>query len=300
MLVTLILSGWTTLNAVATDAIESDGSMRLITLAPHLTELVYTVGAEDRLVGVIEWSDYPTDALAMPRIGDAFRMNLERIVALGTTHALSWVGGTPSSSAAQLEAIGIELIPIDIRSLDDIASAMQVLGNRLGTSETAQTAIEAFTRARADLTADSGSKTPVRVFYQVAKQPLYTLGGEHVINEVFSLCGARNVFEDLAVPAGIISPEAVIIAQPQALIAGAQRDPNLEDRGQAMSAPLAYWQQFEALPAVACGHTWTVDPALLIRPTPRILEGAAALCRWLDGIRPALAEDPACSSVGVQ
>ena len=284
--------------AVARDAgVEEAGAIRAISLAPHLTELVFTAGAGQRLVGTVEWSDYPAAALDIPRIGDAFRFDMERIAALDTTHALAWDGGTPVAAIQQLESLGIEVIQVRTRTLDEIAQALQTIGRRFGSAETADRATAEFMQQKNALAGARDYPALLPIFYQVSERPLFTLGGRHVINEVFALCGARNVFDDLPIEASVVGREAVITAQPLAMIAGSNAEPVTAwsaEPAWPVQPPLGHWQSFDLIPAVACGYGWTVDPALLVRPTPRILDGARQLCEWLDHIRQTPAVNPAC------
>ena len=278
----------------------SKTELRVISLAPHLTELMFTAGAEQYLVGVVEWSDYPAAAGELPRIGDAFRFDIERIISLQTTHALAWAGGTPMAAIDQLESLGIEVLEIETRTLNEIAQALREIGDRFDSQAQAQAAAAEFEQQLQALDKKHGGSL-LPVFYQVSERPLFTLGGRHVINEVFALCGARNIFAELEIEASVVGREAVIAAAPWAMIAGdselnpsdAKADQPLET-GWPEQAPLGHWRTFNQIPAVACGHAWTVDPALLVRPTPRILEGATQLCAWLDQLK-RQAADPACS-----
>ncbi|MCA1779550.1 MAG: helical backbone metal receptor [Xanthomonadaceae bacterium] len=259
---------------------------KIVSLAPHLTELAFDAGLGERMAGAVEWSDYPPAAHTLPRIGDAFRFDLERIVRLRASHALAWAGGTPSQAIDELRALGIEVRVISIRTLDDIAMTIETLGSLAAEPATAAARAKAFRDRVASFKAAqpaSGAKIPV--FYQVSEKPLFTLGGRHVINQVFELCGARNVFADLDAEAASVDLEAVLARNPAAMIAGAAA-------GQ--PDPLAHWHRYRGLRAARCGHFSAVDPDLLVRPTARLLDGAARLCDWLDtNIRQA--QDPACA-----
>jgi len=256
---------------------------RMVSLAPHLTELAFAAGIGDRLVGAVEWSDYPAAAAALPRIGDAFRFDLERIVRLGATDALAWTGGTPRPAIDELTALGVQVHSITIESLDGIARVLEQLGTVGHRPESAASAANAFRNALAKLRRARPDGAQIRVFYQVSAQPLFTLGGRHPIGEVLSLCGARNVFDDLDSAASSVDFEAVLGRAPLVILAGSQ--PGEPD-------PLAAWRTFEALPAVACDNLHRVDPDLLVRPTPRILEGTAKLCDWMARqARPDLSRD---------
>lgn len=276
----LLLSLWLPSTAAGTDA-------RIVSLAPHLTELAFEAGIGDRLVGAVAWSDHPEAAAALPRIGDAFRLDLERIVRLRATDALAWARGTPRQAVDELEALGIEVHVISTPTLEAIASTLVELGRLGGNDAGGVAAAERFRERLRALRARFGSgRAPVPVFYQVSREPLFTLGRDHVINEVFALCEARNVFADLDAAAAGVDLEAVFERDPLAIIAGRP------DTGDDV---VAHWREYGFLRAVRCDHLVAVDPALLVRPTPRLLDGAERLCGWLsEQVRQA--EDPACRS----
>lgn len=266
---------------------------RVVSLAPHLTELAFEAGIGELLVGVVDFSDYPEAARGLPVIGDAFRFDRERIVRLRATDALAWAGGTPTSAIAGLRELGIDVHVIEIRTLDGIAEATEKLGALGVRTEHAARRARAFRRELARMRADSpGSKTgaPVDLFYQVSARPLFTLGAGHLINDVFALCGARNVFDDIDTPAASVGIEAVLARDPAAIVASA---PEGRDPDQANADPLQLWRAHESLTAVRCDNLMVVDPALLVRPTPRVLEGARRLCAWLE-TEVRRAADPAC------
>lgn len=245
---------------------------RVIALAPHLAELVFAAGAGDALVGTVAWSDFPPEAAELPVIGDAFRLDLERIVGLNPDLALAWEGGTPTAAAERLERLGIRVIWIRTRTLDDIAAALMEVGRQFDAVESAQVAVRAYRAALAERPPATAS-APIAVFYQVAEQPLYTLGGRHLINEVLERCGARNVFADLDVEAASVDLEAVLARAPRVIIAGSESD--------AMD-PLRHWRKRQHyLPEAPV--LIRVDPDTLVRPTPRIIDGIDQLCAALSG-----------------
>jgi len=243
----------------------------VIALAPHLAELVFAAGAGEALVGTVAWSDYPEQAAELPLIGDAFRLDLERIVGLNPELALAWEGGTPPAAAERLSGLGIEVLWIRTRSLDEIAGALSLLGERLGNPAAAEAAAGAF---MADLAARpaAASERLRPAFYQVSERPLYTLGGRHIINEVLARCGLANIFADLDLEAAAVDFEAVLARRPQVIVIS-------QEPGNA--SPLARWQRAQSqLPDAV--RLIEVDPTTLIRPTPRIIEGIDRLCAELE------------------
>lgn len=265
---------------------------RIVSLAPHLTELAYQAGIGERLVGAVEWSDYPEAALKLPRIGDAFRFDSERLLTLEATHALAWVGGTPEAAVAQIASLGIEVVSIETTNLDQIGEALVTLGRLGGRPEAGRKAAVQYRAGLAQRRLGSHrtqrSNNEVRVFYQVSARPLFTLGGRHVINEVFSLCGATNAFGGLDVEAASIGTEAVIDANPDLILVGLDPagDPaaSLDERAKRRLNP--------ALRTAMCRPARGIEAAALVRPTPRILDAADRLCSVIASVRSA--EQPPC------
>ena len=253
---------------------------RVVSLAPHLTELAFAAGAGDRLVGVVAYSDWPEAARDLPRIGDAFRFDMESILGLDPGLALAWRGGTPEAVAQRLEALGIEVLWIETRSLSDIARALERIGERLGSAEATSAAVNAYREELEALRERREADGGVSIFYQVSARPLFTLGQPHVITEVFEICGARNVFDDLDIEATAIDREAVITRAPDLIIAG------INEPGE---DPLEIWRDTRM---VEQGHTRleAVDPERLVRPTPRIVEGIDYVCGLVEELESAPAE----------
>jgi len=275
---------WCSVNVGIAAEIVEQSQPRIVSLAPHLTELAFDAGIGDLLVGVVEWSDYPAAAASLPRIGDAFRFDLERILRLDATHALAWGGGTPRDAIAGLEALGVTVQVIEITTLDEIADAIERLGSLGGRPDAATRAAAEF---RARLAQFRARREPARratsIFYQVSERPLFTLGAKHVINEVLALCDGVNVFDDLNTEAASVDLEAVLARDPMAIVIGGDEGSESE----------TLWASYQDLRAVACDNILHVDPALLVRPTPRVLDGARKLCAWLDEAA-GHAEDSAC------
>ena len=256
-------------------------SPTLITLAPHLTELVYTSGAGQHLVGVVEYSNWPEAALDLPRIGDAFRFDMEAIVSLDPDLALAWRGGTPKAVVDQLEALGISVVWIETQTLDDIDTALRQIGQLAGTSAVAEDRAEAYAAKLAALenvSSGDASQRLVRIFYQISDRPLYTFGGQHVINEVFAMCHANNIFGHVETQALSVDRESVLARQPDVILSG--HEPSVNQTTQ----PLRLWERHLDGP-LADTTLQSIDPNVLVRPTPRILEGIETLCQLLNAHR---------------
>jgi iron complex transport system substrate-binding protein len=249
---------------------------RIVSLAPHATELLYALGAGARIVGVSAASDWPPAARALPRVGDARAIDLERVISLAPDLVVTWPYTAPAQ-VARLTRRGVPVFVLDARTIDELPSQVARLGYLLGDGRRGAELAAASTARLAALRARYRAATPVVVFYQIWNAPLYTVGGGHLITQAIELCGGTNPFAQEALPAPLVSVEAVLAARPQAIVAGAdsgRRPPWLDD-----------WRRWPTLPAAAQGQLHVVDADLLHRPGPRFLDGIDALCGIIDGAR---------------
>ncbi|CAG9248686.1 cobalamin-binding protein [Paraburkholderia unamae] len=253
-------------------------AQRVVSLAPHVTELLYAAGGGAKVVGAVAYSDYPPEAQKVPRVGDNRALDLERIAALKPDLIVVWRHGNAQQQLDRLRALHIPLFFSEPHRLDDVATSLTRLGVLLGTQPTAQAAAGAYRRDIAQLRARYARRAPVSVFYEVWDRPLMTLNGQHMISDVIALCGGRNVFAALEPLVPAVSTEAVLAANPDAIVTAAQgaTSPDRPLPG------LALWQSWPTLTAVKRGNLFAIDGDLLTRPAPRIAQGAAQLCEDLD------------------
>jgi iron complex transport system substrate-binding protein len=252
---------------------EGPARERIVSVAPNLTELLFAAGAADQIVGVSAYSDYPEAARALPQIGDAFRLDYERIVALAPTVAVVWESGTPAGVGERLEGLGIRVVGIPTRKLDDIATGLLTLGALARTGPVARHAAAEFRRRIHELRTRYRDRPAIRVFVQIDGAPLYTIGGAHLITEIVELCGGINVFADATALALPVDLESVLARAPQVIL-------SLDD-----ADPAAFWSRFDRLEAVGRGNVYRAPADALARPSPRLAEGAADVCARLDEAR---------------
>ena len=251
---------------------------RVISLAPHLTELMFTVGAGDAMVGTVEYADFPAQARRVPRVGDNALLDLERIVALQPDLLLVWRHGNSPQQLERLAALHVPTYASEARSLADIARTLRDLGTLAGTAPVAEQRATAFEAAVAHLRARHVGQRRLRVFYQIWDQPLITINGEHLISQLLDVCGADNVFAEQRLLTPTVSAEAVLWADPDAIVAG-------WSDSYGGSGPLAVWRPLQSMRAVRQGHLLQVDPDLLHRQSDRVIGGARELCDKLDAVR---------------
>lgn len=244
-----------------------------MSVAPNLTEMLYAAGAADQVVGVSAFSDYPEAARALPRIGDAFRLDYERIVALAPSVAVIWETGTPAGVAERLERLGIRVVSIPTRRVDEIAAGIVTLGALAGTQPVAEAAAREFRGRISTLREGYRDRPKLRVFVQIDGMPLFTVGGPHLITEILELCGGTNVYSDSGAQALPVDLESVLARAPQVII-------SIDD-----ADPVSFWARFGGLDAVAHGNVFRAPADLLARPGPRLADGAAKVCASLDEAR---------------
>jgi iron complex transport system substrate-binding protein len=243
---------------------------RIISLTPHLTELLFAVGAGAQVVGVDSASDYPHAAQALPRVGDYSRINFERILALQPDLVVVWVGGNRAADIHALTTMGVPVLHTQANRLDDVARLLRLIGRASGHAAAGEAAARDFSVRLAALRTQSGRQPPLKVFYEVWDRPLMTVGGTHWISDALSVCGAQNVFADLRGLSPVVSREAVLARAPALIVSGSDA-PDMRRQ----------WQRFPSLPAAQNQAFVRVDADRLHRLTPRLLEGVADLCAAL-------------------
>jgi iron complex transport system substrate-binding protein len=253
-------------------------AQRVISLAPHTTELLYAAGGGAKIVGAVSYSDYPPEAKQLPRVGDNKALDLERIAALRPDLIVVWRHGDAQRQIERLRDLHVPLFFSEPRRLDDIAATLTKLGELLGTSPVANQAASDYRHNIAQLRARYADRPPVSVFYEVWDRPLMTLNGTHLISDVIALCGGRNVFAQLKPLVPTVSTEAVLAANPEAIVTAA---PGASASNTALPQ-LDSWRPWPAVTAVARDNLFAIDGDLINRPTPRLAQGAAQLCDDLD------------------
>lgn len=264
----------------------AEPARRVVALAPHAVELAYAAGGGGKLVGAVSYSDYPSAAKALPRVGTNTALDLERIVALKPDLVIVWRHGNGERQLDRLRALGIPLYHSEPRRIDSVATDLIALGTLMGTGSQAQTAAADYRTKIATLRARYAGRSPVSVFYEVWADPLMTLNGAHIISDVIALCGGRNVFANMAPLVPTVSTEAVVAADPEAIVTASQG----ATRADAPLPSLAAWHAWPRMTAVARGNLFAIDGDLITRPAPRLAQGAEQLCHDLDlarGRRPA-------------
>lgn len=254
-------------------------AQRIVALAPHIVENLFSAGIGDRIVAAVSYSDYPEQAKSIPRVGGFSNFSVEAIVAFNPDLVITWASGNSSSGQleSQLAALGIPVYVSEPRRLEDVAEAIRDFGLLGGNQPVSEAEAASYLNRLQSLRQANQIKPPVKVFYQIWNRPLQTLNGEHLISDVIGLCGGSNIFAEAPTIAPKVSIEAVLSRDPQVIVAsgiGEQRPAWLDD-----------WQDWPSLSAVQQSHLYFIPPDWSQRHTTRILKGASMLCEQLDRAR---------------
>ncbi len=247
---------------------------RIVTLAPHAAESLYAAGAGDTLVGTVDYSDYPPAAKKVPRVGGYSRIDLEAVAALKPDLVIAWESGNNLTQVDKLRALGLTVYLFQPNTIADVASQLERLGQLAGTEAIANPAAAGFRQRFTALQTANASKAKVRVFYQIWKAPLMTIGGPQIISDAIRLCGGENIFGHLGQMAPTVSVEAVLEANPEAIIATGM--------GDAKPEWLHDWDKWTRMTAVKRDNLFHINPDIMQRHTPRILDGTEKLCAYLE------------------
>lgn len=249
---------------------------RIITLAPGLAEMVFAAGAGERLVATVEYSNFPDEATRLPRIGDAFRFDLEKIVSLKPDLVIGWTSGNPVAALDRLSALGLKVWRIEMSQPQQIGETLRWFAMATGSDPAGISKANELEQRANMLEVRYAGREPVRYFYQVAERPLYTLNGDHIVSRGLSMCGGVNVFADQEVIAPQVSRESVLLADPELMLAplvNGQPD------------PLDHWRSWPRLKAVKTGNLHGLPADEISRASPRMLDSLELACTLLDQFR---------------
>ena len=248
-------------------------AQRIVSLAPHATELLFAAGAGNQVVGVSEYSDFPAAAKQLPSVGGSGQLDIERIVSLKPDLIVAWSSGNNRRQLARLRKLGLTVFESEPRNFEAIADSLERLGALVGRDE-GRLQAQQFRQQVQTLEQHYAGRSPVTVFYQIWSAPLMTLNDAHIVSQAIKLCGGVNVFGQLKPLVPTISREAVLTANPDVIIVSDEKGNGLER-----------WRSFKRMQAVASGNLMTIDGGMMNRAGPRVIEATRTLCQQIDDAR---------------
>ena len=256
---------------IGEDVVLLKPARRVISLAPHITELIYSLGAEKQIVGTVKYSDYPPEASMLPRIGDAFSLNIESVLALKPDLIIAWHTGGNNRPIERLRSLGMPVYTNEARSLAGIGEAIIDIATLLGKNE------RGFELQQEFMTALENSRvvkqsSPV-IFFQISDQELYTVSSKHLIGQAINHCGGKNLFSDISPNVSQVNQEMILANQPDVIV--------VTQRPGSKSTWVETWRGFTGTQY----QVDTINPDLISRPSLRMLDGIKAICEIVNGAR---------------
>ncbi len=250
---------------------------RIIALSPHSVELLYAIGAGEKIVGVITHSDYPDAAKKIEEIGDHRGITIEKLISLKPDLIVTWSSNNKINQVEQIKKLGFNVVNSDPQTLNAIASDLRLLGKVTGHQKQAETVAKKFELELEILTQKYQDRKPVKTFYQLWSKPLMTISKNSWINQFITRCGGINVFHDATSPYPKISTENILLSKAEIIL--------IPDDTQTRSHELFNWNQWDVLPAVKNKQIYYPNAKILHRPTPRVLGPMKEVCEFIENAR---------------
>jgi len=254
-----------------------NAAQRIISLSPNTTEILFHIGAGEKIIGADEYSNYPQAANKIVRVNNHAAANYELILSLKPDLVIAWQSGNGEKIINRIRELNIPVFVVETASLEDIPDLYRRLGQLSGYADQANTQAEKFSQRLNQLRKSFSSKKDIRVFYQIWNEPLMTLNGDHMVTDMIELCGGINVFSDAAALVPYVNIESVIAANPQIIISGGKNKTDLLDSG--------FWRKWSGISAVKNQHLYAIPSDLLQRHSDRILDGTGLMCEYIDLVR---------------
>ena len=252
-------------------------AQRIVSLSPHITEMLFAAGAGERIVATVLFSDFPEAAKEIPVIGSHNAVAYESLLAANPDLVIAWASGNGDEIIARLKSLGLTVYLDEPTKIEDIPRSLQRIGTLVGREEITEREAAVFTKTLNALRIVNGTKPPVNVFYQIWNDPITTLNGKHLVSDVIRLCGGKNIFADVIPIAPVVNLESVLTANPDVIVVSGMDEKRPEW--------LNEWSQWTNLAATKNGQLHFIPPDLLQRNSLRIMQGAEMLCGILDSAR---------------
>lgn len=262
---------------------KNNPQIRIITLSPHLAEIVSLLGLEKNLVGVSAYSNFPKSLNAVPIVGDAINLNLERLKSLKPDVILIWESGTSEPQKNKLKQAfaktNTKIIESDATTLDQIEYEIERLGKILGVESQSQKIARDYRQELIQLRKHYKEKKPLKVFYQAWPSPLITIHENHLIGDIVKTCGAVLIFNNQKLITSIVSHEQVVTLNPDVMVTAKDSD----DKNSEVNWKI--WKKYPNLSVNQLNGYLSIEGDLLTRPTPRALLATKQMCDFFDKVR---------------
>ncbi|WP_426204741.1 cobalamin-binding protein [Pseudomonas sp. TWP3-1] len=243
-------------------------ALRVVSLAPSLSEIVVELDSADLLVGVLDAGERPAALKGLPSVGRYGQLDIERLLSLQPDLLLLWPGSVGPAQRDQLQRLRIPTFVAEPHSFEQLTAQIEAIAVQIDRPERGVQRAAQLRQKLDELRQRYRRETPLRVFYQVWDKPLYTVGGGQIISDALEVCGARNIFADLSLPAPQVSIEAVLQRDPEVILASDQ-------------AQLDAWKAWPQVAAVRQGQLLMITDKGLERPSGQMIDATAKLCHLI-------------------
>jgi iron complex transport system substrate-binding protein len=251
-----------------------DSPERIVSLAPSITETLFALGLDRRIVGVTNYCNYPEKAKGIPRIGGFVNLSLEKIAALRPDLIIATADGNRKETVRHLQKLGLTVYVVNPSNIDEIFTSIQGIGRITGRGEASE-ALVAKLKQRVNAVVRRTARLPKpRVFFQVGSDPVVTVGRNTFLDELIALAGGINVGHGESIKYPRYSLEGVIASAPDIIVIAP-----MDKRSGDFHKIKKGWQRWQGVPAVAHGRIFRIDPDMVNRASPRIVDALEEMSR---------------------
>lgn len=247
-------------------------TQRVVSLAPSLTEVMFDLGAEQHLVGILDGGERPAAVAHLPSVGANGQLDIETLISLKPDLILYWPGSIQITQKHAIEQLGLVIFDASTDDLQSYTQLFERLGNQLGYAQQGKKLTTQAQLRIANMRQTYQRIEPVQVFYQVWDKPMFTLGGRQIISEVLQVCGAQNIFADIDTPAPQVDREAVMLRNPDVILTSTE-------------ALVDTWKPWTNIKAVRLQQVISLQNHGVERPSYQMLDAMQTLCEQLKPIR---------------
>ena len=255
----------------------SEPAIKIISLAPNITEILFHIGAGSQIIGADEYSNYPEAAKQIIRVNNHSIANYELILSLKPDLILAWYSGNGVEVINRLRELGLPVFVIETTKIKEIPDLFKRLGKITGNETQSIQAASEFSEKLVKLQSLYVDKKKVKTFYQIWDDPIMTLSGKHLVSDVIELCSGVNVFAEAQPLVPRVNIESIMNADPEVILSSGS-----EER---VAGWRKKWARWPTISAVNKGHLYLIPPDLMQRQSNRILDAATYVCNFLDKSR---------------
>ena len=251
---------------------------RIVSLAPNLTEILFALGLEGKIVGVTLHCDYPLAAAAKPKVGTFWQPNIEAVIAVKPDLIVSPGSGQQRSFTERLERAGLNCLTVNTATISELFETIGGIGMATGKQDEANQLVSDMQKKLIELAALAGKQDKVKVLLVVQREPLRVAGRETFVNEIIEFAGGENAIGQTIYKYHPIGAEKVIASGPDVII-----EPSMtkEDVSSQQESAIRYWNKFENLPAVINHRIYVINGDIVSRLGPRLCEGVETIAKYL-------------------